>query len=324
MDILYPIKRINQWDKDSFRPGPVGSVGEVITSVRLKQSAPDMAERFDPTFSGKNQPWSGSNVSDGSWTGWTSGGRSAVIVQRNFANNSNGNKTHVGWVMQNIVAPARTTEPKLTPLGRYGWDTTVGTVTRAKVSGEMFLPLPGAFGPTSLPRGSAKPTIISTSTGTGIVLPAADVLITDPVFGDTGTIDYIVEGCQKKDYSVDQDGEEPIWAPAMDDPRRKHPDDNDLYHYQWRKASTYGGEKVEVYKQYPEIGDRVWHYYLPTGKFEWRKFNPCASIGRPENEPGNNQGRGPVKIPRPGNQDKRRQDRKKEREEEKKKKQKMR
>jgi hypothetical protein len=76
--------------------------------------------------------------------------------------------------------------------------------------------------------------------------------------------------------------------------------------------------------EYPEVGNRVWAWYLPQGRAMWRKFSPCASIDRPEDEPANPVYVPPSKRPMPGNQDKRNQDKKKEQEEEKKKKQKLR
>lgn len=333
MEILYK-RSINRWDKDSFRPGPVGSVGAVITSVKLAKSAPDLEDRYDPTFSGKNQPWSGSNISDGMWKGWTSGGRSAIIVNRNFATEPQ--KTNVGWVMQNIKAPAMTTEPKMTPLGRYGWDTTVGSVLKAKVSGEMFLPLPGAYGPLSLPRGSQKPSIISTSNGTGLTLPAADVEVTDPLFGDTGKIDIAIPGCTAKDNEPDENGKPPVWAPAMNDALRDADHVIDHRTYPWRAAAVPGkDDKPSHFDEYPKIGDKVYAWNFDHQEFSYRKFSHCSMLDRPTkdvpqyNLPGSS---GPVIVPKPGNQDKRRYERKqrerdrldRKREEDRKKKQKMR
>jgi len=331
MEILYK-RSINRWDKDSFRPGPVGSVGAVITSVKLAKSAPDLEDRYDPTFSGKNQPWSGSNISDGMWKGWTSGGRSAAIVSRNFATEPQ--KTNVGWVMQNIKAPAMTTEPKMTPLGRYGWDTTVGSVVKAKVSGEMFLPIPGAYGPLSLPRGSQKPTIRSSSNGTGLTLPAADVELTDPLFGDTGTIDIGIKGCTPKDEAPDEMGLLPVWTPAMNDALRDADEVIDSRTYQWRAAiQPAPGKKPGYLDAYPEVGERVYAWNFIEQKYFTRKFNPCAMLDRPPGVPQHNLpgSSGPVIVPTPGNQDKRRYERKqserdrlaRKREEDRKKKQKM-
>lgn len=308
MEILYK-RSINRWDKDSFRPGPVGPVGEVITSVRLKQSAPDMAERYDKTFSGKKQPWSGSNISDGMWKGFTSGGRGAVVVNRNYDREPM--KTSVGWVMQNIKAPDMTTEPKMTPLGRYGWDTTVGSIIKAKVTGDLFLPAPGAYGPTSLARGTQKPGVIFSGNGAsgGLLLPAADVNITDPMFGLSGTIDRRIVGCSPSDYAPDANGEVAVWTPAMDDPiRDEWLTDNDPY--PWRRVvqpekGVTGGDLVIESKEYPYPGESVYAAYLPTETVEIRKFNPCAEAFRPENVPEPQRTTASDIIATPGNQMKR-------------------
>lgn len=315
---------INRWDKDSIRPGPVGSIGDVNVQVMLKKSSPDMPERFDPTFSGKNAPWSGSNVSDGSWYGWTSGGRTATVISKSLPNVQTGGKIGVGWKMQNIVAADRSRETKVTPLGRYGWDTTVGSVLKAKVSGDLFLPLPEGYEKSALPRGSHFPRIIAESSGEGVALPAADVPLTDPVFGDIGTIeDPGIPGCKAEDLAKDEEGRDPIWTPAMSDPRRNEKADPESV-YPWRKASPYGSNPEPIMDEYPEVGDRVWAWYKPQGRAMWRKFNPCAKINRPADEPANPVNVPSSKRPMPGNQDKRNQDKKKEQEEEKKKKQKLR
>lgn len=320
MSIVVPKYSINRWDKDSIRPGPVGSVGDVNVQVMLRKSSIDMPERFDPTFSGKNAPWSGSNVSDGSWYGWTSGGREATVISKAMPNIQTGGKTNVGWVMQNIVAADRSRETKMTPLGRYGWDTTVGSVLRSKTTGDLFLPLPGGYEKSALPRGSQFPRVIAESIGDGIALPAADVEITDPVFGDTG----VIKGCTESDLKA-------IWAPAMDDPRRKDTENDTWFQnqYPYRKAKPYvPGEKGKGYfpDEYPEIAPNVWLFDNSKGKdgfpigYVWRAVNPCGKISRDPILPQPQVGDRPM----PGNQDKRRQDRKKDQEDEKKKKQKLR
>jgi hypothetical protein len=288
--------RFNRWDKDSIRPGPVGSVGDVNLQVMLKKSSPDMPERYDPKWSGKNEVWSGSNVSDGTVEGYTSGGRGPVVITRNFANNSNGNKTDVGWRMQNITPMDLKRETKMTPLGQYGWETLTGSVVRAKVSGEQFLPLPGIFAPTSVPRGSQIPRVVATSTGSGIALPPAEVDITNPIFGDTG----IIPGCSKDEMDA-------VWVPKMDDPRRKDPNDKWLKYYPYRRAKPYEPGKPGAgyfINEYPEVAQNAWVYYLPGQRYEWIKTNPCGVFYRDKDLPAPDE----ITRPIPGNQDRRRQD----------------
>jgi hypothetical protein len=317
MEILIK-RRFNRWDNDSIRPGPVGSVGDTNVQVMLRKSAVDMPERFDPTFSGKNAEWSGSNVSDGSYLGWTSGGGSATVISKALPNFQTGGKTNVGWVTQNIVAADRTRETKLTPLGRYGWDTTVGSVVRAKTTGDYFLPLPGGYEKQGLTRGSQFPRVIAESMGEGVALPAADVNLTDPVFGETGTIEIDQPACSKEDIKK-------VYTPEADDPVRQKPLDMFNKKYPWRTLSP-------PYNQYPPIGDNI-----EIMKYVWKgtgnkpeaprlervtvSTSPCGAIDRPLGA------KLPTRketVPKPGNQDKRNQDKKKDQEDEKKKKQKMR
>ena len=314
MSIVVPKYSVNRWDKDSIRPGPVGSVGDVNVQVMLRKSSIDMPERFDPTFSGKNAPWSGSNVSDGSWYGWTSGGREATVISKAMPNIQTGGKTAIGWKMQNIVAADRSRETKMSPLGRYGWDTTVGSVLRARTAGDLFLPLPSGYEKSALPRGSQFPRVIAESMGDGIALPAADVELTDPVFGDTGTIEVPLPGsntCEKikMDYT---------FTPAMNDPLRNSPPPDE---YPYRKALKDSLGRYTRYdpKVWPDIGDNVPTYHIQDNKVEFFRMDPCGGQFR--------QFAKDVPLerrPMPGNQDKRRQDRKKDQEDEKKKKQKLR
>lgn len=311
--LVVPKYSINRWDKDSIRPGPVGSIGEVNVQVMLRKSSVDMPNRYDPTFSKSNAAWSGSNVSDGSWYGWTSGGREATVVSKSLPNIQTGGKTAVGYVMQNIVAVDRTRATKDTPLGRYGWDTTVGSVLKSKHTGDLFLPLPGGYQKSALPRGSQFPIIIAESTGGGAVLPPADVDLTNPVFGDTGTIKIPLPGsntCEeiKPDYT---------FTPAMNDPLRLKPPPND---YPYRRAYKEGGQNRYQPSKWPDIGDSVYVADIDHGYRTIQiRTDPCGGILRsfakdvPFEE-----------RPMPGNQDRRRQDRKKEQEDDKKKKQKLR
>ena len=304
---------INRWDKDSIRPGPVGSVGDVNLQVQLKKSSNDLPNRYDYIFSGKNEVWSGSNVSDGQWYGFTSGGRGAKVISSQIPNFTDGNKTAVGWRFQNIKPTDRTRETKMTPLGQYGWETTVASVLKAKVGGEGFLPLPGGYEKTKLPRGSQNPRVVAESIGAGEILPAADVEITNPIFGETGTISVPVPGsntCEelKQDYT---------WVPAENDPLRSVPPPKQ---YPYRKAWIRDGQKYYSETSWPDIGDKSLVADIDHGYtlFEL-KADPCGARLRQFAKDRPYETR-----PMPGNQDKRNRDKKKEMEDEKKKKQKLR
>lgn len=138
-------------------PGVVGTVGDVLGSVRLKQSTPDMAMRFDSDFYGTNEERLGSNVQDGFSYSFTSGGGPPTSLQGSFA--TRGYKTNHGWRYQDLRAPDKNTEPLMGSTGRYNWYNKIANVYEAKRTGDLFLPLPGPFQPTSMTRGSQYPVI---------------------------------------------------------------------------------------------------------------------------------------------------------------------
>lgn len=269
MEILNArIKPLNRWDKDSIRPGPVGSVGDVNLQVKLKHSAPYLPNRYDKAFSGKNEVWSGSNISDGQWTGYTSGGRGAVTLTQPLPARV-GFKTPVGYVIENVVPQDRSRIVKTVPLGQYSWETETARIYKAKTTGEQFLPLPMGYNKTTLPRGSQFPVIVAESTGTGTVLPAAEVEITDPEFGKTGSVDIPASGCLPSEAKK-------IYAPAKDDPIRNDPQKLAalLTHYVWRSADAHGLP--------PAPGD-TYAWYVPGQRvIDGLEFSECGARNRPK------------------------------------------
>lgn len=141
-------------------PGVVGSVGDVLGSVRFKQSAPDMKLRYDQVFSGKNEPRSGSNVQDGYSYSYSSGGGPARTLDSNWTNKKF--KTNHGWIYQDLRAPDKTLTEIMGSTGRYDWYNRVANIYQAKVTGDLFLPLPGGYQPSGgVPRGGQVPRIIA-------------------------------------------------------------------------------------------------------------------------------------------------------------------
>lgn len=279
MQVLLDRVQLNRWDKDSIRPGPVGSVGDVNLQVKLKKSANYLPDRYQKEFSGKNEVWSGSNVSDGQWTGFTSGGRGAITVSTPLQYRS-GFKTPVGYMFEDIVAPDRSLMAKMVPLGRYSWDEEKAKIYKAKNTGEQFLPLPDGYNKTSLPRGSQYPHIVANSSGTGTALPAADVKITDSEFGKQGSIEVDTPDCKPEDVGK-------VWVPAADDPRRNAPQANDKYFndtYPYRAISVNTGREI-VPAQYPQIGDNIKAMRTDhDGNSAYEvtiSTSPCGSTSRP-------------------------------------------
>lgn len=137
-------------------PGLVGSVGDVLAAVRLKQSTPALPMRFDPAY----EPMYGSNVQDGFSYSFTSGGGPAATVQQ-IRQYHPPERSVVGIKYQDLRAPDKTLEPLMGSGGRYNWYNRVANVYQAKVTGDMFLPLPGPFQPNSITRGSQVPRIVA-------------------------------------------------------------------------------------------------------------------------------------------------------------------
>lgn len=275
MQVLLDRVQLNRWDKDSIRPGPVGSVGDVNLQVKLKKSAPYLPNRYQKEFSGKNEVWSGSNISDGQWTGFTSGGRGALTISKPLGYRS-GFKTPVGYMFENVVAEDRSKMAKMVPLGQYSWEQEKAKIYKAKVTGEQFLPLPMGYEKALLPRGSQFPVIVAESSGTGVALPAAKVEITDAQFGKQGSIEVDVPACSIEEQSK-------VWVPAMDDPRRRDPQGTDRYFMNTYPFRERVGPGQWVYK-YPGIGT-VRVYEPRTQSYKTIETSTCGNRFRDPNAP---------------------------------------
>jgi hypothetical protein len=87
--------------------------------------------------------------------------------------------------------------------GQWGWKNQVATIYKAKVRGQMFLPVPQGYSgiQTALPRGSQIPEIVAQSNGTDTALPAAAVKTINPVTGQItysgGAMDTPTNGLEK-------------------------------------------------------------------------------------------------------------------------------
>jgi len=165
---------MNKWNKKSIRPGPVGSVGDVLTSVRIKQSDPDMPFAYDIKFNPANDMLRGSNVQDGRWYSFSDHGFGAQVKRKKL----NNFKQSVGWREQNIIPEDRTTEPKLLDQPRQGWKTQVSEILQRQ--GDMFTTLPGGYKPQGeTPRGNQYPT--KQNKGVGEAVTDYDKYIKPPV-----------------------------------------------------------------------------------------------------------------------------------------------
>lgn len=171
---------LNKWNKDSIRPGPVGTVGDVLTSVRIKQSYPDADFAWSKKFNPKNSMLRGSNVQDGRWVSFSDAGYNAQVKKKRL--NKNGSfRTATGFVFQNIIPEARAMQPKLLDQPGQGWKNQAAEIMQRK--GDIFTTLPGGYGPIIPTRGGQFPRRINNSiTGNLEALPTTSSLLDSVVF----------------------------------------------------------------------------------------------------------------------------------------------
>ena len=148
---------LNRWDKARIAPGPVGSIGDALTSVRIKQSTPDMPIAYDKLFSAKNDSNRGSNVQDGSWASFADGGYGAEVYARKRQK-----KTNVGTFMQQMSGNDRSFDAVVAPQPQVGTRTQAETILFRQ--GDKFQIAPGGYGPEpgQLLRGGQVPRVVYT------------------------------------------------------------------------------------------------------------------------------------------------------------------
>lgn len=141
---------------EMLSPGAVASVGDVLTQIRLKHSAPDLPIRWG--FAGSQLPIMGSNVSDGQHVSYENGGGPATLMDTNWNVKRKKHINH-GWKFDELLAPDMVVTPfdKSTP--DYSWINKIATVNHAFDSGRKFAPLPGGYTGNGLPRGGSVPRI---------------------------------------------------------------------------------------------------------------------------------------------------------------------
>lgn len=137
-------------------PGVVGSVGDTLGTVRLKQSTPDMAMRYEKAFYGKNEERLGSNVQDGNSVSYTTGGGPSRTLELSWDNRTRRNH---GFAYQDLRQVDKRMEPIVGSTGRYTWNNKIANVIQEKLTGDLFYPLPGLFAPTSMTRGNQYPQV---------------------------------------------------------------------------------------------------------------------------------------------------------------------
>ncbi|MES2875515.1 MAG: hypothetical protein V4708_17455 [Bacteroidota bacterium] len=116
-----------------FRPGVVGPVGAVFMSTQMKRSTPDSNLRWDPSTSGYNAPYFGSNVQDGSVASFTTGGGGARIIER-----PKDNTIVVGRIFQDLRAPDKLIIPIQQEIHNLEWNEKLAFNYNAQRTGNKF------------------------------------------------------------------------------------------------------------------------------------------------------------------------------------------
>ena len=173
---------LNRASYSYISPGWVGSVGDVLVTPRLKQSAPDLPTRYEAWAAGDNAVFLGSNVQDGQHISQSSGGGPSRCIDSNWSG-SRSFKTRRGWYMEDIRAPDNFVEPYVSSLGDYSWRNKVATVYDSLRTGENFLPVPGQYrlAPGQVPRGGLVPRVTDVNFGD----TAANRLMSSAVLSST-------------------------------------------------------------------------------------------------------------------------------------------
>lgn len=208
-DYLAPVKLpLNLWDKNSIRPGPVGSVGDALVQVRLKQSAPELEPRYEVWNSDEMNKFHGSNVQDGRKSNYMTGGMNAKTFKSHMPYRP-GYKTQQGWVHQDIVPVDRDRETLHAALPKYGWKSKVASVVRAKVSGQSFLPRPRGYTAVGSPRGGLVPRVVAKSVYSD-PLPSTSQIIKGPISGLSREA-VAPPDDQKTDGQIKMSEEQELW-----------------------------------------------------------------------------------------------------------------
>lgn len=166
---LDAIRPLNRWDYTSIRPGPVGSMGDALLGEKLKASLPGEF-RWDPMTAKSNEPYYGSNISDGMKRGYSSGGGPPRTIDSNWGGRRRFETSH-GWRMQDLRPEDRRIEPTVGALPQYSWRNKIATVDNARTTGDMFpIPSGGVMqGPAGIMRGGNYPRVTAVVNAEGPV-----------------------------------------------------------------------------------------------------------------------------------------------------------
>lgn len=156
-------------------PGAVGSVGDALGQVQLKTSCPEQPIRN--SFSAAQNVMHGSNVQDGQDANFIRYGQ-PYVIDKKLVNLSI--KTPYGWTTQDVRASDKRYEPTLSQTFS-SFEGLAARTYNARLTGNLFLPLPGAYeaGPNQIPRGGLTPRI--TDLAAGDFTPGQGSVVTNPI-----------------------------------------------------------------------------------------------------------------------------------------------
>lgn len=161
---------LHAFDHDSIRPGVVGSVGDVLGTIKLKHSTPQLPIRVE-----RLPITDGSNVQNGDILSYTSRGGPARVYDSNWQS-GRAFKTNHGWYYQDLRTEDRRFEPFMGSTPQYNWRNRVANVYDAFVTGDNFLPLPGGYrpSPNEIERGQIVPVVDAIEPGEALASDSAN------------------------------------------------------------------------------------------------------------------------------------------------------
>lgn len=162
----------------SCRPGPVGSVGDVLCRPRFRQSKPTQPWAYDPYWTTERTNYNGSNVTDGDHSNYSSHGGPAKTCDSKWEGNRSF-KHQYGFSQHDVQIPDKSVEPWVSSIGDYSWRNKLAKTNLIK-SGSLFKPLPNGYEPSGLIRSGNFPRVTDVSGG--------DEFTTPDVQGPTGVV----------------------------------------------------------------------------------------------------------------------------------------
>ena len=143
-------KSVNNWNKHYISPGAVGTVGDVIQNVRLKQSAPELETRWE--FNRPQLEKRGSAISDGTVaSNYTDNFLTNTVVTDYYTSPYQRDVVGVSYQDLRLNDLSPTTRQLGAP--QFGWRATQASVNKALVMGKQFLPATRGYPKSGVSRG---------------------------------------------------------------------------------------------------------------------------------------------------------------------------